>query len=1127
MEFSLLPLAIAVDVASTNSNASHIDVPSFTSRRTFVASGQPRTLNSLAQLSFVTVILVTLAVSPLTVFAEALSFQGQRGYPVGANPKGLSVGDCDGDGFLDLVTAAQGSNEVVILRNIGDGTLEFGGGKTNVSQPTGATCGDFNGDGLIDLAAVSRLGSIGIYFGDGLGAFTLGSSRPAGIAPTSLISADLNNDGWLDLVAVDSTSQDITILLGTGTSTPPPFVRVRTPIQSPRAAAVADFDRDGYADIAVAGATAPYVVVLYGNGVGFATRTNTIPNPFTQARRPPRGRGIAAADFNLDGYPDLALLASDGVIRLFLGSPTGQFTYYDAFSVSADAEAIALSDLNGDGLVDLALLASDTNSAQVFPAIGQGKFDLHTAVSVSSVSNTFGSIVSRTVLSDPTDPLTTVTQLMATDASSKQIKLVEQLDPTSLSTSPLVTMTDAPVALALGDANGDGIADAAVVTKSPRGRLLQLNMLLGNPSGQYDPLPQTQQGICGNGILEIGEQCDDGNLKARDGCSKVCTVELGKLVPSLAFADLDGDINNDIVLTNDRGQVLGLMSDGAGRFREIRNLGTARKKTGAAIGDFTGDGLLDVAFVSKTARDGAITLATNAGGGVFTTSPLPVTLPVIGPLLTGDFDRNGLPDLAVGYRGGWAVLYNDGFGPTRPSTVALPRAYKNVVKMAAADFDEDGWLDLFAAFGTKKVPSLLFRGSATGAFSAGEAVGSPAEPLTDPFAVDLDQDEHQDIASCSSENGLSCRVYYGNGAGQFGAAALPSSSAVGREPRSAGTADFDHDGFADVIGVSRTDGQAVILFGGPSSPTSRLVLATGSRPSDVEILDLNNDGFLDFVVANEASRDLSIFVNQTNRRFLPLAPVRLPSLPNSALGLIALASGDIDNNGTVDLVAVQADGQAGGTVTPLINVDGVGLAALGSLPVGNLAWGVALGHLNGDSVLDIVTANRSDNTFSVLLSQPGGGYVRSDYNSGGVRATDVAVADLNGDGRDDVIVTNEMIDAQTSTYGNVVTFLNDGTGVFSNSTLKHVRGREIPRSICSGDFDGDGVGDVAVASLGSNDVMVLHGAGDGTWRADERLFPVGDGPLSVSCRDSDGDGRTDVAFGRRRGSEVGVILTNQ
>ena len=86
--------------------------------------------------------------------------------------------------------------------------------------------------------------------------------------------------------------------------------------------------------------------------------------------------------------------------------------------------------------------------------------------------------------------------------------------------------------------------------------------------------------------------------------------------------------------------------------------------------------------------------------------------------------------------------------------------------------------------------------------------------------------------------------------------------------------------------------------------------------------------------------------------------------------------------------------------------------------------------MNADNLLDIATANRGDNTFSVLLSQPNGSYLRTDHDGGGTRTTAVAIADLNGDGFDDVVTTNEWIDAQTKTYGNVVSFLNDGNGNF-------------------------------------------------------------------------------------------------
>ena len=71
-----------------------------------------------------------------------------------------------------------------------------------------------------------------------------------------------------------------------------------------------------------------------------------------------------------------------------------------------------------------------------------------------------------------------------------------------------------------------------------------------------------------------------------------------------------------------------------------------------------------------------------------------------------------------------------------------------------------------------------------------------------------------------------------------------------------------------------------------------------------------------------------------------------------------------------------------------------------------------------------------------------------------------------------------------------------------------------------------GAADIAVASVYTGDVMLLHGSGTGLWSGDERTYALDDPISNVSCHDADGDGRTDVAFARRHAGDVGAILTN-
>jgi len=1050
---------------------------------------------------------------------DVFQFDGTRAYPVGSNAKGFSAGDCNNDGIVDIIAAGQNAGAVVTLLNDGEGIFEFDA-MTNVgSQPTGAACGDFNGDGLIDIAAVSRdQGTVGIYHRQETGGFTLAGTRPAGLLPTSLTAGHLNADTHLDLVAVGSRSNDITILLGTGTGTLPPFSGIRVPMDDPHAAAIADFNLDGKPDIAVAGGTDPFVVLLMGDGSSFAPLPETVPHPFHDTRRPPKAVGIAAADINLDGSPDLAVLSLDGAVHLYLGDGTGHFTFLNSFGGPDGAEAVLLDDFDFDGLIDLALLYSSTNSVQVFFATAPAQFpDLLAAPSNQPALNGFGMVDARTVQLDPLDVDSMQLQLVALDNTPPGMAVVQQDDLDDLSVTPVAGLSDTPLGILLADVTNDGTPDA-IVNHKVRGRSFPLRLMRGTAAGGYEALLPSGPSTCGDGILEGAELCDDGNPKGRDGCSKTCVPEIKGPVTSIGAADMNGDQINDLVVVDKGGVIALLLSDGQGRFEDVRILGKAKRKTGAVVGDFTSDGIPDIVVMPRSRRSGALLLLVNDGTGEFVPVSMPSARRLKGPLLSGDFDANGFPDVLVGEKSSFALFLNDGAGPARDGgSTAMPRG--RLLGFAAADFDEDGWLDVLASFkeSRRTPPALLFRGSPTTQFGAGATLGITGS-LANPYVVDVDQDLHQDIVSCDPGRSTLCTPYYGNGEGVFGAAALPDDTSVGRDVRGAGAADFDGDGHVDLVGISRRDNRGKVMFRHPQrSEREQTVLVTGMKPAAMALVDLDGNGMTDIVVANEGSNDLSVFMSFGARNYPTPAPVRLPV---GGLGAPAIGVGDLNHDGRPDLAVTQAGSD---TVTPFLNLGGA-LAALGPITVGDEPRGVAIGKLNADTALDIVTANRGADTISVLLSQPDGSYLRTDYPSGGQRPSAVTLTDLDHNGFDDVIVTNEKIVSNLRT-GNVVTFLNDGTAVFTTPSLTHVRGRETPRAICHGDFDDDGEQDVAVASVDSNDVMVLLGDGTGGWRPDERDFPVGQEASAVWCLDADGDGRTDLAYGRKRAGDVGAILT--
>jgi len=282
-----------------------------------------------------------------------------------------------------------------------------------------------------------------------------------------------------------------------------------------------------------------------------------------------------------------------------------------------------------------------------------------------------------------------------------------------------------------------------------------------------------------------------------------------------------------------------------------------------------------------------------------------------------------------------------------------------------------------------------------------------------------------------------------------------------------------------------------------------------------------------------------------------------------------VAVADVNGDGKPDIVVANfcggetscLGGYAAGTVGVLLgNGDGTFRTAVTYSSGGYSASSVAIADVNGDGKPDIVVANTCGSssscsgagTVGVLLGNGDGTFQTAvTYGSGGNTARGVAIADINGDGKLDLLVINEFCNSIVTTCssiqltpdGAVGVLLNNGNGTFQTA-VAYDSGGIIASSIVIGDLNGDGKPDLVVGQcfnalgptcLASSEVGVMLGNGDGTFQAavnyDED--PNSIGPNTVALADLNGDGKLDILVTNpstgNRGqddSSLGVLLGN-
>ncbi len=307
--------------------------------------------------------------------------------------------------------------------------------------------------------------------------------------------------------------------------------------------------------------------------------------------------------------------------------------------------------------------------------------------------------------------------------------------------------------------------------------------------------------------------------------------------------------------------------------------------------------------------------------------------------------------------------------------------------------------------------------------------------------------------------------------------------------------------------------------GGTSGFTSPAVpqVTVGTTPLSVAVGDFNGDGIQDFATTNFNSNTVSIRLGNGSGGFTS------PAVPQVTVGLnpISLAVGDFNGDGIQDFAA--ANVSSNNVSIRLGNGSGGFTSpAVPEVTVGTQTRSVAVGDFNGDGIQDFAAANLSSNNVSIRLGNGSGGFVSPAVPEVTVVSSpeSVAVGDFNGDGIQDLATANPNSNNASIRLGN-------GSGGFTSPAVPEVTFGTFPTSVAVGDFNGDGIQDFAAANQISNNVSIRLGNGSGGFTSPAvPQVMVGTLPSSVAVGDFNGDGILDFVAANRSADNVSIRLGN-